>query len=151
MSRVCRYGGTSELGTFFFRIPSGGHVQGKHLCRSEQRLGFGKKLSANKAVQQGSAVAEMESFKPFSKCPGTEASCARWLILRSSKWANGGRTLFPIHHSSSEPHHVVAEQRSRTATLWPFYLRPSFLFWLSNISSLCSLALLIADSAAAGK
>ena len=108
-------------------------------------------LSANKAVQQGSAVAEMESFKPFSKCPGTEASCARWLILRSSKWANGGRTLFPIHHSSSEPHHVVAEQRSRTATLWPFSLRPSFLFWLSNISSLCSLALLIADSAAAGK
>ena len=96
---------------FFFRIPSGGHVQGKHLCRSEQqRLGFGKKLSANKAVQQGSAVAEMESFKPFSKCPGTEASCARWLILRSSKWANGG-TLFPIHHSSSEPHHVVAEQQ----------------------------------------
>ena len=128
----------------FFRIPSGGHVQGE-----QQRLGFGKKLSANKAVQQGSAVAEMESFKPFSKCPGTEASCARWLILRPSKWANGG-TLFPIHHSSSEPHHVVAEQRSRTATLWPFSLRP-FLFWLSNISSLCSLALLIADSAAAGK
>ena len=23
----------------------------------------------------------------------------------------GGRTLFPIHHSSSEPHHVVAEQQ----------------------------------------
>ena len=144
---MCReFAAMEELASWelFFRIPSGGHVQGE-----QQRLGFGKKLSANKAVQQGSAVAEMESFKPFSKCPGTEASCARWLILRSSKWANGG-TLFPIHHSSSEPHHVVAEQRSRTATLWPFSLRP-FLFWLSNISSLCSLALLIADSAAAGK
>ena len=151
MSRVCRYGGTSELGTFFFESQVAGMFRANIYVGASNGWDLGRNFPPIKRSNKEAQLRKWKALSPFRNAQERRQVVPAGLFFGHPSGRMGGRTLFPIHHSSSEPHHVVAEQRSRTATLWPFSLRPSFLFWLSNISSLCSLALLIADSAAAGK